>query len=131
MSDNASLAAVQSHAASPRLADDYELRSASALSGEHRLMLAILADAVLVYVKSFAEGTASPAAREARVWLHSRDRSLPFAFESICDLLGLDSSYIRRGLRTARARPAEVATRLTSRHARSPGPATPPRARHA
>jgi len=91
-------------------------------------MLAILEDALSLYVKSVSEdAVALPDAREARVWLASRDRSLPFTFECICDVLGFDSGYIRRGLRTVRAAPAEAASRFSARHhGRRSGPATAP-----
>jgi hypothetical protein len=129
VTDAESLSALRSRAPSARLAGGYEPRSPAELSGEHRLVLAILEDAIALYVKSLSEGAvAQHEARGARVWLKSRDRSSPFAFESICDLLGLDSDYIRRGLRTVCARPAEVAARLAVRHhGRPSGPAPPPR----
>jgi hypothetical protein len=91
-------------------------------------MLAILEDAIALYVKSLSGGAvAEHDARGARVWIRSRDRSSLFAFESICDLLGLDPGYIRHGLRIVRAQPADAAARLSVRHhGRLPGPATPP-----
>jgi hypothetical protein len=129
VTDDESLSAVQSRAPSA-LAGGYGPRSPAELSGEHRLMLAILEDAVALYVKSLSsEGiVARREAHAARVWLKSRDCSWPFAFESICDLLGFNSSFIRRGLQIVRTRPAEAAARFAGRHhGRSPGPATPPR----
>lgn len=91
-------------------------------------MLAILEDAIAVFVRSLNGGAVRRSeACAARAWLESRDRTTPFGFESICDVLGLESDYIRHGLRTVRARPAEAAARLVGRHrGRSPGPATPP-----
>src|SRR5689334_16486318 len=92
-------------------------RSIATRSGVHRLMLAILEDAVAVHVKSLSGGVVTRRdAREARDWLRSHDRSVPFAFESICDLLGLDSSYIRRGIRGAQTCPEQAAARLAIRH---------------
>jgi hypothetical protein len=87
-------------------AGGYAPASVATRSGEHRLIVAILDDAVSILVKNHAGGFVTHReVREARAWLASRDRSLPFGFESICDVLGLDPSYIRRGIRAARARP--------------------------
>jgi hypothetical protein len=36
--------------------------------------------------------------REARRWFASEDRGSPFAFATICDILGLDSSCVRQAL---------------------------------
>jgi hypothetical protein len=96
-------------------------------SGEHRLILGILEDALALYARSLSASPVKPReAREARQWLESCDRSSPFAFESICDQLGLDPSYIRRGLRIVCARPAAAAARLAARHrGRPPGPTRP------
>lgn len=59
---------------------------------ERRLMLAVLLDALH--------------RPSARAWLASEDRSWPFSFASICDALGLESTYLRRRLlRGSRARP--------------------------
>jgi len=132
MTDDESLTALQSGEPSARIADDYDdgPRSLAERSGEHRLVLAILADAIAVYVKSPSGGAVRKhEARGARAWLESRDRSSPFAFEWICDVLGLDSSRLRRGLRALRVRPEEVAARLALRHhGRMRGLAAQPRA---
>ena len=114
-----SLSAFRSRAPSAHVAGRYEPRSPAELSGEHRLMLAILEDAVALYVKSLSSDGDAVTQREtcaARAWLQSRDRSLPFTFECICDLLGFDSGYIRRGLRVLRGTPFEAAARLAVRH---------------
>jgi hypothetical protein len=117
VTDYESLSAFRSRAPSARLAGGYEPRSIAERSGEHRLMLAILEDAIALFVKSLSGGAVRRSeARAARAWLESRDRSLPFAFECICDLLGFDAGYIRRGLWGLRAAPAEGAARLAGRH---------------
>jgi hypothetical protein len=103
-------------------AGDCEPRSFAQRSGEHRLMLAVLADAVTVFVKSLTGGVAPREARAARAWLESRDY-FPFTFECICEALGFDARSIRRAVWALRARPAEAAARLAPR--RQPGP--PPR----
>jgi hypothetical protein len=37
---------------------------------------------------------------DADEWISSDDRTWPFAFENICDLLSINSEYLRRGLAT-------------------------------
>ena len=117
MTDDELLSTFQSRPPSYRLAGGDEPRSPAQRSGEHRLMLAILADAVALFGKSLSGGAVNQnEVRAARVGLESRDRSLPFTFECICDLLGFDSAYIRRGLFAVRAAPAAAAARLAVHH---------------
>jgi hypothetical protein len=71
------------------------------LAGEHRLMLAILDDAVETYYKTSER---HPLFREAREWIDGTDRSWLFSFESICEALGLEPDCVRRGLRARRRR---------------------------
>jgi hypothetical protein len=59
--------------------------------GELRLMAAVLEDAIHVLRKR----PRSRAGREAREWLHSNDRSWPFAYERICEALDLDADQVR------------------------------------
>jgi hypothetical protein len=116
MTDDQSPSAVQSDAPEALLAAGYERRSRTELGGEYRLMLAILEEAIVVYERSqSARVGAKNAGRDAREWLESRSRSSPFAFESICDLLGLDSGHIRCGLGILSAGPG--APRGTARGA--------------
>jgi hypothetical protein len=69
------------------------------LSGEHRLALAILEDAIDIYCKREALMRGNRRIyRETARWIHSTDRSWCFSFERICEVLGFDSEYIRRGL---------------------------------
>jgi len=74
-------------------------------SGEHRLMLAVLCDAAYVYSTDVGRRRGLRLRREIEQWFESDDTSYVFAFESICDALGLDASYIRRCLLTPRKRP--------------------------
>ncbi len=63
--------------------------------GERRLMLAVLEDAIRTVL--LARRTAVPRKRLLReiAWLESTSQTEPFAFESICDVLGLDPGYLR------------------------------------
>ncbi len=75
-------------------------------SGEARLALALIEDAVLTIRATDGVRTARAhrLAAEAWAWLASRDASHPFAFENVCDYLGLDPGWIRRGLTRYAAR---------------------------
>jgi hypothetical protein len=67
---------------------------------ERLLMLAVLRDAVECYQK-FAL-TRDPRGRilftDAAKWIESDDREWAFSYENICEVLGLDPAYVRRGL---------------------------------
>lgn len=75
-------------------------------SGEARLAFAIIEDAILTVRLTSGVGTARAhrLAADAWAWLASRDTTQPFAFENLCDYLGLEASWIRRGLRRYAAR---------------------------
>jgi hypothetical protein len=82
------------------------IRRGKDLTGEQRLMIAVLELAVEDYMK---HATARDRLRqglfaEAERWIESTDRSWVYAFETICDHLGLDVDYVRRGLRGRRER---------------------------
>ncbi len=98
------------------LASQYfdRLRGRAGRSGEWLLMIAILEDAVSMYVKH-AAAAVGPNQRlfaEAEAWIEDPDRTWIFSFESICDIAGLDPGWIRNGLRAykrrARASTAEA-----------------------
>ena len=67
---------------------------------ERRLMLAVLEDAVECYQKYAL--ARDPRGRllfdDACVWIESGEREWPFSYENICEVLGLNPEYIRRGL---------------------------------
>jgi hypothetical protein len=76
------------------------LRRRSEYDAERRLMIAVLEDAVDVYRKQ--AGARDPRGvqlfDEAEEWIENTDRTWLFSFENICDVLDIDSSYVRRGL---------------------------------
>ena len=75
-------------------------------SGEYRLALAILEDAIQIYCMEGAGRRSLQLRREAGRWLNSDDRSWCFSFERICEALGLDPDCIRRRLRAPSGRVA-------------------------
>ncbi len=73
----------------------------ASLQAEKRLMLAVLEDAVGTFQK-YAHVSGRRPRRlfaEAEEWFASTDTQWPFAFVNICQALGLEPEYIRRGLR--------------------------------
>lgn len=76
------------------------------LTGEQRLMCAVIEDAIDVYLKHAATTVRHhrESFDDAERWIESEDRTWIYAFETICDYLGLDSTYVRRGLRACKAR---------------------------
>lgn len=66
--------------------------------GERRLMLAVLEDAIRTVLLAQRSGVSRKRLLRELAWLRSSNVSEPFAFESICDVLGLDASYLRSRL---------------------------------
>jgi hypothetical protein len=77
------------------------VRRGGEYDGERRLMVAVLEDAVDVYRKQV--GATDHRRRQmftdAEAWIEDSDRTWIFSFENICDVLGIDSGYLRNGLR--------------------------------
>lgn len=85
----------------------------SGLSGEQRLMLAVLADAINV-LQSWQGGGNVRKRRnfaEAAQWVNTRGTGHPFAFDSVCDALAVDPELVRERLRGLTMRPATAAQR--------------------
>jgi len=81
-------------------------RSGVVTCGEHRLMLAVLEDAVHLYQIGCARGDtkARRVLDETEQWFASEETTSPFSFVTICQVFGLDSDYLRAGLRRWRER---------------------------
>jgi hypothetical protein len=90
------------------------------MSGEQRLMLAVLIDAINV-LQSW-KGTGNPRRRrdfaEAVQWVNRRGTHHPFSFDSVCDALELDPQLLRSRLHGLTARPANSTRRLALGHLR-------------
>ena len=78
------------------------LRRRNDLTGEQRLMCAIIEDAVEMYLKHAAADHALFV--DAERWIESDDTTWIHSFRTICDYLGLDADYVRAGLRMRKSR---------------------------
>ena len=67
---------------------------------EKKLMLAILEDAIDCFQKYiFArDGRGKGIFREAEDWILEENSDRLFSFETVCDALGFNPSYVRQGL---------------------------------
>lgn len=76
------------------------LRRKAVQEPERRLVIAVLEDAVDCYQKYLGAKDRKGAQlfSDAEEWFLSSERSWPFAFENVCDLLGMNAEYLRRGL---------------------------------
>ena len=76
---------------------------------ERSLMQAMLQDAVLCLMRQAAPMNERPQLyAEARAWVESRSRAWVFAFESVCDALGINADYARRRLLGLADKPADA-----------------------
>jgi hypothetical protein len=77
------------------------MRQNAQLDGERRLMIAVLEDAVNVYLKQVL--ATDPKARQlfvdAEEWIMADDPTWFFSSTNVCNTLDLDAGYIRTGLR--------------------------------
>jgi hypothetical protein len=82
----------------------YAMRTHNVLDGERALMFAVLVDALDTYVKTRnAKGHRKRAEfNEVDSWIRSRTTGSPFAFENICESLGLNPDAIRFSLKSPR-----------------------------
>ncbi len=84
------------------------------LDPEKSLLAAILEDAVGEYRKynRAHDPNGKKRFREAEEWIMRGGNDWIFSFDNVCDLLGLDAEYVRRGLRETLGIPAEEENRL-------------------
>jgi len=89
-----------------------EFAAEGCLSGEKRLMLAVLKDAIDIFLKH-GDSTEPRTRRlylETVEWIRADDGGAPFSFLNVCETLGLSPSCLRRGLaRLAAAQRAPAA----------------------
>jgi hypothetical protein len=79
------------------------LRRTEHLLPEKDLLLAILQDAIDTYRKyrGARDRDGKKQFRETEEWIMEGGDDWIFSFNNICELLGLDADYLRRGLREA------------------------------
>lgn len=77
-----------------------DLFKKSVREGEEGLMLAVLEDAVACFQKYVhaRDNKGKTLFREAEEWILERDSDWIFSFESICETLRINPSYLREGL---------------------------------
>lgn len=94
------------------LRDQYfaTFRRSEHLEPEKALLMAILEDAVHCYRKYRAarDRSGRERFREAEQWIMGEGDDWLFSFNNICELLGLNPQFVRRGIREASATPAEA-----------------------
>jgi hypothetical protein len=73
---------------------------------EHRLLLAVLEEAIWTYQRyAFANDRRGMALlSQVEEWFASEDSEWMFSFVAICDALGLETTYLRAGLSRLRDR---------------------------
>jgi hypothetical protein len=79
---------------------------------EGRLLLAVLQDAISCYFYNMNRTgrSAELRFREVNDWFSARNCHDLFAFESICEIFGIDPGWLRSGLRALRAEASAAAT---------------------
>ena len=67
------------------------------LTGEQRLMLAVLADAINIVRGGYRSGSEDrrTSFAEAKDWIFQTECRCPLAFEHVCDALGIDAPALR------------------------------------
>ena len=75
------------------------------LEPEKKLMLAILEDGIACFQKHlFArDGKGKALFRDSETWIEEKNSEAVFSFDSVCECIGLDPDYLRRGMRTWKA----------------------------
>jgi hypothetical protein len=86
-------------------------RRAEPACGERRLLLAVLEDGIRTFLKyaRATHGRPLNLQREAYTWLTSQEPSSdPFAFENICEALGIDPERLRQRVLSESGRSASL-----------------------
>lgn len=99
-----SLASLMDEIMTPEQFFAYARHSAARWTGEQRLLLAVLEDAISNFLRY--KGSRSTRGkrlfREECEWFWSKEKNYLYAFETICDHLHLNPDYLRAGLQKLR-----------------------------
>lgn len=89
-------------------------RGGSGVSGEKRLMLAVLQDALDCFQKyAFAkDGQGQQMFSDANDWMCNEDRAWYFSYENICEILEINPEYLRCGVKLWRQRAGSAASQV-------------------
>jgi hypothetical protein len=79
------------------------------LEPEKALVAAMLNDAIHEYRKysRARDANGKKRFREAQEWIMHRGDDWIFTFDNVCEVLGLDPEFVRRGLRDTKGKPLE------------------------
>ena len=96
---------------------DRQLQGAC-LQPEKHLQLAVLADAVATHARTATETTpyAQRLFAEVDEWFACDVAAGPFSFVGICDSLGIEPGYVRRGVRRLRRSDGPTVRNVNLRH---------------
>ena len=74
--------------------------------GEHRLLVAIMQDAIECFQKHLhaRDSKRRQLYIEAEAWVNAEEDDGTFSFDNVCDLLGMNPDYLRQGLLSWRDR---------------------------
>jgi hypothetical protein len=74
--------------------------------GEHRLLVAIMQDAIECFQKHLhaRDSKRRQLYVEAEAWINAENDDGTFSFDNVCDLLGMNPDYLRQGLLSWRDR---------------------------
>ena len=76
-----------------------QLPAATSLSPEKKLAAAVLASALVEIRDHYGSPSHRRAVAEALEWVHSDDEQWPYSFLRLCDLLHLESEWVRGAVR--------------------------------
>ena len=79
-------------------------RTPARVEGEMRLLIAVLEDAINTYVRCIGPKNhrQREELREVEAWFEGRGQSGLFAFENVCDVLGVEAGRVREWVRSLR-----------------------------
>lgn len=69
--------------------------------GERKLMAALLSDGIEAYVNHYERygiESGKNLNRDIKAWVETRDYSYVFSFDVVCECLGINPDYLRKGL---------------------------------